>query len=166
MIRIGPSGWAYKDWEGIVYPPEKPKGFDRLTFLAQYFNAVEINTSFYGPPRATSAKSWVQSITANPDFRFTAKLYQGFTHARNATVKDEIDFKAGMAPLMEASRFGALLLQFPWSFRYTPENLTYIGGLHRQFLEVSTRFGSPARNVGRAGDTGLPRGAGYRPLQH
>jgi hypothetical protein len=46
MIRIGPSGWAYKDWEGIVYPSKKPKGFDRLTFLSQYFDAVEINTSF------------------------------------------------------------------------------------------------------------------------
>jgi uncharacterized protein YecE (DUF72 family) len=135
VTRIGPCGWAYKDWEGIVYPAKKPKGFDRLAFLAQYFDAVEIDTSFYGPPRATSAKSWVESISGNPQFRFTAKLFRSFTHSRNATAKDERDFKDGMMPLVESGRFGALLLQFPWSFRYTPENRAYVAGLHRKFGE-------------------------------
>lgn len=135
MIRIGPSGWAYKDWQGIVYPAKKPKGFDRLAYLAEYFDAVEINTSFYGSPRSTSAKSWAASVSGNPQFRFTAKVLRAFTHERNATAKDEQEFKDGMAPLMEAGRFGALLLQFPWSLRYTPENRAYVAGLHRQFSE-------------------------------
>ena len=135
MLRIGPCGWAYKDWDGIVYPAKKPKGFDRLAFLAQFFDAVEIDTSFYGPPRATSTKSWAESISANPRFRFTAKLFRNFTHTRNATSKEEHDFKDGMMPLLESGRFGALLLQFPWSFRYTPENRAYVAGLHRRFSE-------------------------------
>jgi uncharacterized protein YecE (DUF72 family) len=135
VTRIGPCGWAYKDWEGIVYPAKKTKGFDRLAFLAQYFDAVEIDTSFYGPPRATSAKSWVESISGNPQFRFTAKLFRGFTHARNATAKDERDFKEGIMPLLDSGLLGALLLQFPWSFRYTPENRAYVAGLHRKFGE-------------------------------
>jgi uncharacterized protein YecE (DUF72 family) len=136
VIRIGPSGWAYKDWEGIVYPAKKPKGFDRLAYLSQYFDAIEINTSFYGSPRGTSARSWAHSNSSNPHFRFTAKLLRNFTHERNATAKDESEFKDGMASLMETGRFGALLLlQFPWSFRNTPENRAYIAGLHRQFSE-------------------------------
>ena len=59
MIRVGPAGWKYKDWDGIVYPRPKPRGFDELAYLSQYFDAIEINTSYYGPPSATSAKKWV-----------------------------------------------------------------------------------------------------------
>jgi hypothetical protein len=50
-IRIGPAGWLYKDWDGIVYPSEKPTGFDQLRYIAEFFNTVEINSSFYGLPR-------------------------------------------------------------------------------------------------------------------
>lgn len=135
MIRIGPAGWAYKDWEGIVYPKEKPKGFQPLEFLAEYFDTVEINSSFYGPPRATSAKKWADQVQGNPHFRFTAKLYEAFTHKRNATAQDEQDFKEGIAPLMEMDRFGALLLQFPWSFRFDHENQRYLLELQRRFAE-------------------------------
>ena len=117
------------------YPTKKPKGFDRLTFLAQYFDAVEINTSFYEPPRASSSRSWVQSTSENARFRFTAKLLKTFTHERNATPKDEREFKEGMNPLMDHGRFGALLAQFPWSFRNTAENRACIVGLHRTFAE-------------------------------
>jgi uncharacterized protein YecE (DUF72 family) len=135
MIRIGPAGWAYKDWEGIVYPKQKPKGFHPLEYLAQYFDTVEINSSFYGPPRPTAAKQWAEQAGANPRFRFTAKLYEAFTHKRNATAKDERDFKDGLAPLVEAGRFGALLLQFPWSFRFDVENRLYLVELQRRFAE-------------------------------
>ncbi len=135
MIRIGPAGWAYKDWEGIVYPVNKPKGFHPLTYLAQYFDTIEINSSFYGPPRPSAAKTWAERISANDRFRFTAKLYQAFTHKRNATAPDERDFKNGLRPLMEAGRFGALLLQFPWSFRFDPESRQYLLDLQKCFRE-------------------------------
>ena len=135
MIRIGPAGWAYKDWEGIVYPAGKPKGFDPIAYLARYFDTIEINSSFYGAPRASAAKSWAERVASNPRFRFTAKLTQIFTHKRNATSQDERDFKEGLAPLVEAGRFGALLLQFPWSFRFDSENRQYLVRLQRQFAE-------------------------------
>jgi uncharacterized protein YecE (DUF72 family) len=83
MLRIGTAGWKYKDWEGIVYPKPKPRGFDELQFLSNLFSTVEINSSFYGPPRPSAAKKWVESVQHVPSFRFTAKLYQSFTHARN-----------------------------------------------------------------------------------
>lgn len=135
MIRVGPCGWAYKDWDGIVYPAKKPKAFDRLAFIAEYFDAVEIDTSFYGPPRPASARTWAGSVSGNARFRFTAKLFRNFTHTRNASPADEADFKNGLAPLLEAHRLGALLMQFPWSFRYTPETRLYVAQLSRRFAE-------------------------------
>jgi len=135
MIRIGTSGWKYKDWDGIVYPKPKPRGFDELAYMARYFDAIEINTSYYGAPRPSTAKKWVESVAANDAFRFTAKLYHSFTHERQPAPNDEKDFKDGLAPLMEARRFGALLLQFPWSFKKTPENREYVAGLCRRFRE-------------------------------
>jgi uncharacterized protein YecE (DUF72 family) len=135
MIRIGTAGWKYKDWNGIVYPKPKPRGFDELAWLARYFTAVEINSSYYGAPRPSAAKKWVESVAANPAFRFTAKLFHSFTHERKPAPNDEKDFKDGIAPLVEAGRFGALLLQFPWSFRNSRENREVLTALHRQFCE-------------------------------
>src|SRR3982751_6124059 len=85
MIRIGPAGWSYKDWNGIVYPKQRPKGFHEAEYLSHYFDTIEINTSFYHPIRPQSARSWIDKVSANKSFRFTAKLWRGFTHERNAT---------------------------------------------------------------------------------
>ena len=135
VIRVGPAGWAYKDWNGVVYPEPKPRGFDPLTYLAQYFDTIEINSSFYGPPRPDTAKKWADSVRGNPRFRFTAKLFQSFTHARKPSPADEKDCKDGLAPIVEAGRLGALLLQFPWSFKNDAEARAYLVALCRTFRE-------------------------------
>ena len=135
MIRIGPAGWTYKEWKGIVYPAHRPSGFQELSFLAGFFDMVEINTSFYRPISPHMAASWVGKIEKNSGFRFTAKLWRGFTHDRNATDTDEQRVKEGFAPLIEARRLGAVLLQFPWSFRNTEENRTYLKKLHSHFQD-------------------------------
>lgn len=135
MIRVGPAGWAYKDWAGIVYPAKKPRGFHEASFLAHYFDTIEINVSFYRPLPASTTKTWLDRVAFNPNFRFTAKLWKGFTHDCAATEQDEAEFKAGMIPLLESGRLGALLLQFPWSFRNTPENLDVVVNLVNRFRE-------------------------------
>lgn len=81
VIRIGPAGWSYPDWRGIVYPKRKPRGFHELEYLAQFFDAVEVNTSFYNPLRPEVVKERLRQVRHNPSFTFTAKLWQGFTHA-------------------------------------------------------------------------------------
>ena len=134
-IRIGPAGWSYEDWDGIVYPRPRPRNFHEAAFLAQFFHTIEINTSFYHPPAAKITKAWVRRIAHNPRFKFTAKLWQRFTHEREANREDEKTFKEGMAPLLEEGRLGALLLQFPWSFKNTRANREYIGGLAVEFVE-------------------------------
>lgn len=135
MTRIGPAGWAYKDWCGIVYPDPKPRGFHELAFVAQYFDTIEINVTFYRPLAVKTAATWLHRIRDNDRFRFTAKLWRGFTHERNATAADEQEFKDGLAPLLEAARLGAVLLQFPWSFRNTSENRGYVARLRARFSE-------------------------------
>ena len=135
MIRVGPAGWSYKDWKGIVYPEKRSRGFSELGFIANYFDTVEINSSFYGAPRATSAKQWVEHVAHNANFQFTAKLFHSFTHERKPAPNDEQQFKDGIAPLVDAKLLGALLLQFPWSFKNEPENRQYLIGLQKRFQE-------------------------------
>jgi uncharacterized protein YecE (DUF72 family) len=134
-ILVGPAGWSYADWEGIVYPHHKPVGFHEAGYLAQYFDTIEINTTFYSPPRAELAKAWIKRVQHNPAFKFTAKLWKRFTHERTADRRDEKVLKEGLAPLAAAGRLGALLLQFPWSFKNTRENHDYLSALFVQFLE-------------------------------
>ena len=96
---------------------------------------VEINVSFYRPLTAKTAQAWIEKVEHNRNFRFTAKLWRGFTHDRNATRTDEKEFKEGVSPLLEAGRLGGVLLQFPWSFRNTLENREYVARLRAQFSE-------------------------------
>jgi uncharacterized protein YecE (DUF72 family) len=134
-IRIGPAGWSYPDWDGVVYPRPKPPDFHEAAYLAQFFDTIEINTTFYHAPTPQTAKSWARRVAANANFKFTAKLWQRFTHDRNANRQEEKVFKESLAPLVEAGRLGALLLQFPWSFKNTRENREYLGGLVVEFME-------------------------------
>ncbi|MBA3465782.1 MAG: DUF72 domain-containing protein [Gemmatimonadaceae bacterium] len=136
MIRYGPAGFQYKDWAGVVYPDPKPARFDPLRYIARYFDTVEINSSFYGPPSARTAASWVKRVAENGDFRFTGKLWQRFTHQRAAWSAGEADeVRAGFDVLMTAGQLGAVLLQFPWSFRRTDENREWLGDVVSAFRE-------------------------------
>jgi uncharacterized protein YecE (DUF72 family) len=146
LTRIGPAGWAYKDWWGIVYPAKKPRGFSELAYLSEYFDTVEINVTFYQPIPPKTATAWLQQVEKHRHFRFTAKLWRGFTHERTATAADEQEFKDGFAPILEQGKLGALLLQFPWSFRNTTENRDYLTRLCDRFAEfplvLEVRHGS------------------------
>jgi len=125
VIRVGPAGWSYPDWEGIVYPRRKPRGFHALRTLARYFDCIEINSTFYATPSARNAEHWVELVAERPGFRFTAKLQDVFTHeplsapsTRDAQARA---FQEGLAPLAAARRLSALLVQFPKSFRHGSE---------------------------------------------
>jgi uncharacterized protein YecE (DUF72 family) len=132
-IRIGPAGWSYKDWEGVVYPPHGSK-FDPLAYLAGFFDTIEINSPFYRIPPPTHAKSWARRVAANEDFRFTTKVFKGFTHEQAGLVDADVKaFRNYLDPLMDAERLGAVLIQFPWSFRNTPESRVKLVDLFEAF---------------------------------
>ncbi len=134
MLRIGPAGWDYQDWQGVVYPAGL-KGTDRLTFLAGLFGVVEINVTFYRPMAAPLTERWSEAVRDYPDFRFTAKLLNVFTHERRLPDREVQEFLAGMQPLLSAGRLGVLLAQFPYSFHNTEENRAYLGQVAEVFAD-------------------------------
>jgi uncharacterized protein YecE (DUF72 family) len=133
--RVGTAGWSYPHWNGVVYPKTHPPGFHSLEFLARRLNTVEINSSFYQPLKPEVVKLWMRKVEANPHFQFTAKLHQHFTHARVLEDSEIAQFKEGLWPLLRARKLGALLMQFPWAFRFTPENREFLIRLRRAFHE-------------------------------
>lgn len=161
-IRIGTSGWSYPSgrgtWNGVFYPATRSKKagtdrFDELGFYAEHFDTVEVNSTFYGQPRAEVTRGW--AARTPPGFDFSLKLYQKFTHPKmfreaalaqapggdgplldmlaEVTQRDIDEFRAGIEPLAAAGRLGALLAQFPPSFKHTPESDAYLHALLRAF---------------------------------
>lgn len=134
-MHCGPSGWSYPHWNGIVYPRLKPRNFHALTELARYFDAVEINTTFYQNIRPEVTRVWLRKVAHNPKFLFTAKLGRQFTHERLVKSAEVAAFKDGLWPLLRAKKLGCVLMQFPWTFRYTAENREFLIELRRAFHE-------------------------------
>jgi uncharacterized protein YecE (DUF72 family) len=161
-LRIGTSGWNYPlgpgTWNGVFYPKSRSKkagtaGFDELRFYAEHFNTVEVNSTFYGTPRAEVTRTWAERTPAG--FEFSLKLYQKFTHPKmfkeaalktapgskgplldllaQVTQSDIDDYRAGIEPLASTGRLGALLAQFPPSFKDTPPARDYLEQLLRAF---------------------------------
>jgi uncharacterized protein YecE (DUF72 family) len=148
-IYVGPAGWSYPDWKKILYPDPRPKGFHEATFLAEFFDTIEINTSFYHPMQPAHAEQWITRVAANPRFLFTAKLWRKFTHEEETTPADVALVRTGFDILRGAKRLGAILLQFPFSFHNTPETLVRLKRLLDEFrdypLIVEVRHSSWAK---------------------
>jgi uncharacterized protein YecE (DUF72 family) len=150
MIKVGTSGWSYPSgdgrWNGIFYPARRSKGFDDLAFYAQHFDTVEVNSSFYRVPSVESTAAWARRTP--PGFDFSLKLYQKFTHPEmflKATGMDPADldrrdvdeFRAALDPLARAGKLGALLAQFPASFKNEPSSRGYLEWLLRAFKDYA-----------------------------
>jgi uncharacterized protein YecE (DUF72 family) len=157
-VHIGTSGWNYPSgpgkWNGVFYPATRSKragtaGFDELRFYAEHFDTVEVNSTFYGQPRPDITAAWAGKTP--PGFEFSLKLYQKFTHPKMfreaalqtapgaegplldilamVTPSDIDDFKSGVEPIARAGKLGALLAQFPASFKSTGPSREYLDQL-------------------------------------
>jgi len=140
MIRTGVAGWDYPDWGGTVYPIHPAREFDRLAWLAEYFDTIEINVTFYRQPEAEACRSWADRVRGNPAFRFTAKLFHTLTHAgripgrsvepgHHDLRRDADRYREGIEPLRASGLLGAVLLQFPHAFHDRPENRAHLDRL-------------------------------------
>ena len=148
-ILIGTSGFSYPDWHGTFYPQDfKKRKIHELEFLSEFFDFCEINNSFYRPVNPEVAHKWCQYVANNKVFQFTAKLTEVFTHALGRgnkesssaetiryTAQDIDDAKKGFEPIANAGRLGALLLQFPISFKYTEGNWDHLIDVLHLFRE-------------------------------
>jgi len=137
-ILIGPAGWHYDDWRGIVYPTGVKSGFSELTYLAQFFNTAEINSSFYRIPEIRHTRLWLNQVKGNPNFVFTVKLWQGFTHAPSEpSPRIVASFQTALDVLHEEGRLGALLIQFPWRFKRSDVTTNQVMQLAEKFILYS-----------------------------
>jgi uncharacterized protein YecE (DUF72 family) len=163
-LHIGTSGWNYPSgkgkWNGVFYPASRSRksgtaGFDELRFYAEHFDTVEVNSSFYGQLAPDVTRGWAGRTPTG--FEFSVKLYQKFTHPRmfreaalksapdtegalldalsEVTQSDIDDFRAGLEPLAAAGKLGALLAQFPPSFKDTPASRDYLARLLHAFRD-------------------------------
>jgi uncharacterized protein YecE (DUF72 family) len=144
---VGTAGWSYEDWEGIVYPLAKGRGFHPLAYLSGFINIVEVNSTFYRPAPPAMVRAWLQRIEGHPDFMLSLKLYQAFTHPREGFSQKEVDdVRTGADLVLLQNRLAALLIQFPWSFRNSPQNAEYLDRLLALFagypLAVEVRHAS------------------------
>jgi len=120
-----------------MYPRPHPRGFDPLTYLSHYVDVIEVNSTFYRPVDADVARRWVDRVAESPEFRFTAKLSKRFTHDRDtAFTRSEVtEVCRGFRPMHNAGKLGAVLLQFPWSFRRSDENRQWLDDVTGAFDE-------------------------------
>ena len=145
-LRCGVSGWNHSDWDRCVHPRPQPRGFHALDVLAGRMDTLEIDSTFYQFHRPELIRLWGAKVAHNPQFKFTARLHRQFTHERQLDDASAALFADSLRPLLDGGQLGAVLMQFPSSFRFTSENRDYLIKLRRAFsqfpLVAELRHGS------------------------
>lgn len=133
-IYIGMGGWELHPFNQYFYPPKPKKGFRKLEFYSQFFDSIEVNVSFYNTALTqVHSRRWLQDVSANKEFMFTVKLFQGFTHTFDATTQDVQGVHKLLEPLAAEGKLGGLLMQFPYSFTNLGERRRYLAQLSKVF---------------------------------
>lgn len=122
-VRVGTSGFSFADWRGNFYPPDIDKG-KLLDYYVQQFDTVEINSTYYGIPQPRVFENMVKKAPTR--FDFMVKVPQSFTHRRTDLEDDRRKFTEAIRPLAESGKLAGLLAQFPYSFKFSPDNLDYL----------------------------------------
>jgi uncharacterized protein YecE (DUF72 family) len=140
QVRIGASGFSYKEWLGNFYPPKLP-GSKMLAYYAERLPTVEINYTFRAMPRRAMLERWAEQTPAH--FRFALKAPQRITHfARLRSTQETVGFFAETAAAL-GERLGPVLFQLPPDFsRDVPllrEFIATLGGRLRAAFEFRNR---------------------------
>ncbi|MCP4583711.1 MAG: DUF72 domain-containing protein [candidate division Zixibacteria bacterium] len=122
-ILIGTSGYSFKDWVGPFYPEKIEKG-KMLDYYKDRFNTVEINSTYYRIPHPAVFYHMVNKV--KEDFEFIVKTHRSFTHDRKDLKEPSTQFNEAIKPMAESGMLKGLLAQFPWSFKFSPNNLQYL----------------------------------------
>lgn len=131
---MGTSGYSYKDWVGAFYPEGMKQG-EFLGYYSERFSFVELNFSYYRQPEPAMIERMRRQVPEG--FLFSIKAHQSLTHRREAGWKNEcLTFQRGIDTILEHGQCAAVLLQFPYSFHYTPENRRYLADLTEQMSSL------------------------------
>ncbi len=147
MIHIGTSGFNYDDWIGRFYPSGMAKS-KMLEYYAERFEAVEINSTYYGIPAPATFQSMAKRTPR--DFRFCVKANKEMTHSDNPSAEVFGSFLSALEPLEEAGKLGCVLAQYPWGFVADDANRARLGQFRDRVgdLPVVVEF----RNSGWTGE--------------
>jgi len=112
-IRIGACAWSFGDWRDTFYPSDFPES-QWLEFYANYFPAVEVDSTFYAAPAEATIQRWIEITPAA--FRFACKLPREITHIRRLRdcIAELNSFLRAIEPL--APKLQVILIQLPPSF--------------------------------------------------
>jgi uncharacterized protein YecE (DUF72 family) len=133
VFYCGTCGFSYDDWVGIYYPPRLPRK-NWLSYYAQEFNALELNSTYYALPRRNVMESLV--VKTSEGFLFSVKANQEMTHGRQQGADAFKAFLDVIQPLVEAGKLGCVLAQFPYSFGYSDSNRDYLARFRDYLLNV------------------------------
>lgn len=133
QLHIGTSGWIYRDWIGPFYPTNM-KASDKLAFYAGQFQTVEINSTFYRVPTASTVRRWHDM--APKGFKYAVKLNRYLTHTKHLLPDKEFDTALGeffdLLSLLKG-RLGVVLVQLPPSMKLDPARITHLHQLVQKF---------------------------------
>jgi len=127
-IRVGTSGFSFRDWIGPFFSPGTPPG-GMLDFYQRRFRTVELNATYYRIPSTEAMRRMAERSV--PDFNFMVKLPAALTHERRDIASPAAAILDAVAPLGSAGRLAGLLAQFPYSFRRTGAAEQYLADLRR-----------------------------------
>jgi len=140
-VCTGTSGYGYKEWKGSFYP-EKISAGKMLAFYAERLGAVELNSTFYRMPNIVLAETWAAQVPRG--FMFAVKAPQVITHIKRLRgVGEETRYFLGALAGLK-SKLGAVLFQFPASFREDRGLLEKFLGLLPSKTPCAFEFKSPS----------------------
>lgn len=134
---VGTSGWFFDNWRGFFYPENLPKT-KWLSFYSNFFNCVEVNSTFYRVFASSTYKKWIKSVP--DDFKFIIKAPKEITHIKRfVLVKKEImAFLENIQPL--EAKLGLILLQFPPSFVIEYHSFNEFVQIFREKVKVAVEL--------------------------
>lgn len=121
-LRVGCSGWDYDDWDGVVFPDGVPKK-RRLECYAELFDTVEVNSSFYSLPKASTVESWVERTPEEFIFAFKASRYLTHVKRLKAIGNGIRRLRSRLRPAAERGKLGPILWQLPPNFHRDDDRL-------------------------------------------
>ncbi|VVB53448.1 Uncharacterised protein [uncultured archaeon] len=142
VIRLGCSGWDYRDWAGVFY---RDKEESKLRAYSRIFNTAEINSTFYSYPQPGIVFGWAKYTPQ--DFKFAVKLNRLITHEKileiSKGVEDDLKrFMELMKPLQESGKLACILIQLPPGMKFRKDRI-------EEFLKIlpcDMRFALEYRN--------------------
>jgi len=121
-ITLGTSGYSYDDWIGPFYLRGTKKQH-MLEYYRHFFPATELNYTYYTMPRPSTL---FQIRNKAPDMMFSVKAHRSLTHERRPIRQSWLEFADAMMVLSDTDQLACLLFQFPFSFKCTSDNISYL----------------------------------------